>query len=114
MFEETEGAVYGYRCTACNELHYPKHQVCRACAGREFEEFPLEGEATLVTWTKLYNLPEGYMKPYLYFGIVAYGNGIRAAGQLEVSSPRLGMKVATTTGLVKEGGKDDVIGLIYR
>lgn len=106
--------MYSYKCTACGELHHPKHFVCKKCGAREFEEVPLEGECTLVTWTKSYNLPEGYMKPYLMFAIAKFPNGIIASGQLEVDKPEIGMKLYTTVDVVKEGIGKDYYGFIFK
>ena len=30
--------MYAYKCTACGELHHPKHYVCKKCGNRTFEE----------------------------------------------------------------------------
>lgn len=105
--------VHAYRCDKCGALHYPYHTVCKVCGNRVFDEIPLEGVCTLITWTRVFNLPEGYMKPSLTFGIVEYPNGIRAAGQLDVSEPNNGMSLITTVGVVKEGVGEDYLGLIF-
>ncbi|WP_411680295.1 Zn-ribbon domain-containing OB-fold protein [Clostridium thailandense] len=105
--------MYAYKCTACSELHHPKHFVCKKCGNREFEEVILEGIVTLLTYTKVYNLPEGYMKPYLYFGIVKFENGVTVSGQLEVSEPTIGMKLKSNVGVIKEGTNSDYYGFIF-
>lgn len=105
--------MYAYKCTACGELHHPKHYVCKRCGNRTFEEISLEGEATLLTYTKVYNLPEGYMKPYIYFGIVKFENGLTVSGQLEVKNPEIGMKVKSTVGIVKESPNITNKGFIF-
>ena len=106
--------MYIYKCVACGELHHPKHFVCKKCGAREFEETPLEGECTLVTWTRVYNLPEAYMKPFLCFGIVRFPNGLTVSGQLEVDKPEIGMKLKTTVDVVKEGVGRDFYGFIFK
>jgi len=109
-----EEKMYAYKCTACGELHHPKHVVCRKCGNRKFEEVVLEGKATLVTYTKVYNLPEGYMKPYLGFGIAKFENGLVVSGQLDVENAEIGMEVMSTVGVVKEGIGKDFYGFIYK
>jgi len=109
-----EEKMYAYKCTACGELHHPKHYVCKKCGNREFNEVPLGGEVTLVTYTKVYNLPEGYMKPYMGFGIVKFTNGLVVTGQLEVENPEIGMKLISTVGIVKEGIGKDHFGFIFK
>ena len=106
--------LFAYQCTECGELHHPKHFVCRKCGVREFEEIALEGECTLVTWTRVYNLPEGYMKPFLCFGIVSFPNGLNVSGQLEVDKPEIGATLQTTVGVVKEGIGQDYFGFIFK
>jgi len=103
-----------YRCKNCGELHFPRHYVCRICNTREFETIPLEGEGTLITWTRVYNLPEGYMKPYLGFGIIKYPNGLTITGQLDVAEPQTGMTLKTVIGVVKEGIGQDIYGPIFQ
>ncbi len=102
-----------YKCTNCGQLHHPAHFVCVKCGGREFEPIPLDEEATLVTYTRVYNLPEGYMKPFISFGIARFNNGLCIAGQLETEHPAAGMKLRATVGTVKEGIGQDYLGLIF-
>ena len=109
-----ENEMYAYKCTNCGNLHHPKHYICKKCQGRTFEEVPLTGEVTLVTYTKVYNLPEGYMKPYIGFGIVKFENGLIVSGQMEVDEPVIGMKLKTTVGVVKEGIGKDFYGFIFK
>lgn len=106
--------MYAYKCTSCGELHHPKHYVCRNCGAREFEEILLEGEVTLVTYTKVYNLPEGYMKPYLAFGIVKFENGLTVSGQIDAEVLSIGMKLIPTVGVIKEGIGKDYYGFIFK
>lgn len=107
--------MYAYKCTQCGELHHPKHYVCRRCGNREFEEVVLEGEVTLLTYTRVYNLPEGYMKPYLTFGIVKFDNGLCVSGQIDDSiKPEIGMKLRTSVDVIKEGIGRDYYGFIFK
>lgn len=108
------GQMLAYKCDKCGTLHHPKHFVCKNCGHREFTEVPLVGECNLVTWTRVYNLPEGYMKPYLAFGIVKFTNGLVVSGQLEVDEPRIGMSLIADVGVVKEAVGKDHYGFIFR
>ncbi|MCL4517480.1 MAG: DNA-binding protein [Firmicutes bacterium] len=109
-----EPKMYAYQCTRCGELHHPRHFVCRKCGNRDFAQVPLEGEAALVTHTRVYNLPEGYMKPFLIFGIARFSNGLCVSGQLEADHPESGMKLKATVGVVKEGVGRDYYGFIFK
>lgn len=106
--------MYAYKCTSCGELHHPKHYICKKCGNREFEEVELSGEAELVTYTRVYNLPEGYMKPYLCFGIVKFPNGLTVSGQIDAEELKLGMKLVSTVGVIKEGVGKDYCGFIFK
>jgi uncharacterized OB-fold protein len=69
----------------------------------------IQGECELLTWTRLYSLPEGFTEPFLTFGIVRYPNGIKVPGRLKVENPRIGMKLKTSVGQIRS--RDDVIEL---
>lgn len=109
-----EKKMYAYKCTKCGKLHHPAYYVCRECGNREFEAVPLEGEVTLLTYTKVYNLPEGYMKPWLAFGIVRFENGLTVTGQIDCEELYIGMKLKADVGIVKEGTKEDYYGFIFK
>jgi hypothetical protein len=70
--------------------------MLRTVTGKGWETFDLEGSCELLTWTRVWNLPEGYTNKYLLFGIVQFENGLRASGQLEVEDPKIGMKLNAT------------------
>lgn len=106
--------MYAYKCDKCGELHHPKHFVCRKCGAREFTDVPLTGEATVLTWTKVYNLPEGYSKPYICFAICKFANGVAVSGQIDCDEPKTGMKVMSDVGVVKEGVGKDYYGFIFK
>jgi len=106
--------MYAYKCTDCGELHHPKHYVCRKCGARIFDEVELGGEVTLLTYTRAYNLPEGYMKPYLAFGIVKFDNGLTVSGQIDCEDLEIGMKLNTTVGIIKEAVGKDYYGFIFK
>ena len=103
-----------YRCRGCGKLIHPRPLVCSVCSGRDFAEEPLEGEVTLLTHTRVHNLPEGIDKPYLDFGIVEFENGVRVTGQLELHSPAaIGMKLRATRGVVRIVQDEEKEGFIF-
>ena len=96
--------MYAYKCTKCGKLHHPRYVVCQNpdCDGREFEEVPLGGKCKLLTWTRVYNLPEGYMMPWLNFGVVEFENGVRATGQIGFDDGiESGMELVANVGVVR-------------
>lgn len=98
VYGEQEPAISGYRCLKCGTIYYPAPMVCRTCdahrdpvTGKGWEQFDLDGPCTLLTWTRVWNLPEGFNVKSLMFGMVEFPNGLRAAGRLEVAGdPVLG------------------------
>jgi len=96
--------MYAYQCNKCGKLHHPRYVVCQNadCVGREFEVQPLEGACKLLTWTRAFNLPEGYEMPWLNFGIVEFPNGVRATGVIGFDDGiESGMALFATVGKVR-------------
>jgi uncharacterized OB-fold protein len=63
----------------------------------------LNGEGVVLSWTKVYNLPEGYMVPYLCFAIVQFDDtGLVVSGRIDSEQPEIGMRVRSTVAIVKE------------
>lgn len=114
--------VYAYKCPECGTLHYPASMICRSCSNRRdpagvlfsaWEKVPLGGKCTLLTWTRVYALPEGFDDRYLLFAIVEFENGLRASGRLLVEDPRIGMKLVSKVGIVREKIGEDVYGFMF-
>jgi len=77
--------------------------ICSKCdarrdpvTGKGWETFDLEGPCELLTWTRLWNLPEGYNKKYLLFGIVQFETVSGLPDVLEIEEPKIGMKLTAT------------------
>jgi uncharacterized OB-fold protein len=81
-----EIALVAYRCKKCGKVHYPYHDRCLACKGREFETIRPEGRARLLTFTQIFNLPWGFNQRFLIIGIAQFENGIKAMGQVKADS----------------------------
>jgi hypothetical protein len=84
MMIKKEIAIVAYKCKKCGKLHYPFHDRCLACKHREFEIVKPQGQAKLLTFTRIYNLPWGFDQRYLIIGVVEFENGIKAMGQIAV------------------------------
>ncbi|MDR1089006.1 MAG: hypothetical protein LBL23_07040 [Coriobacteriales bacterium] len=105
--------MYAYRCDNCGELHHPRHFVCRRCGHTEFTEEPLSGKGKVLTWTKVYNLPEGYMRPSLSFAIVRFEEtGLPVSVQIDDEKPYIDEEVNSTVGVIKEAVGKDYYGFI--
>jgi hypothetical protein len=103
MYDVKTPKIEAYKCDACGSRYYPAPMVCAKCGvrrdpvtGQGWSTCELAGPCTLLTWTRVWNLPEGYTKKFLQFGIVEFENGLRAAGRVEVGTPQTGMKLTAT------------------
>jgi uncharacterized OB-fold protein len=114
--------VYASKCPECGTLHYPAPMICKDCHARRdpagvlfpsWDKVPLGGKCTLLSWTRLYALPEGFEERYLLFGIVEFENGLRASGRLLVEDPKIGMKLVSKVGVVREKIGEDVYGFMF-
>lgn len=108
-----EHKVNAAKCKKCGKLSYPTHFYCPQCSATEFEAVPVEGEGTLLTYTRAYALPLDYDDLYLTLGIVQMDQGIRATGQLNIENPEMGMRVKATVAPVRDVDGRDVYGLKF-
>ena len=115
--KKKEPGIVAFRCTKCGRVHYPFHDRCLACRGREFEQMKPEGNARLLTYTAIFNLPWGFDQRYLIIGVAEFENKVRAMGQIKVDSVeqlRVGMEVAPGWEPVRTQYGEDVYGLKFR
>ena len=102
MYDVKTPEILGYKCQTCGTIHYPAPMICSKCSarrdpvtGRKWETFVLEGPVKLLTWSRVWNLPEGYNVKNLIFGIVEFENGLRASGRIGVEEPSIGLRLNT-------------------
>ncbi len=98
-----EIGIVAFRCKQCGKLHYPFHDRCLACKGREFETVKPQGTARLLAFTRIYNLPWGFDQRYLTIGVVEFENGVRAMGQIQADEA-----ADLKTGMVLQPGWEPV------
>lgn len=107
-----EQKFVGFRCKSCGKVMLPKHDRCISCKGTEFEEVELPNEGTLITYTKLYALPEGIDMPPLTLGIADFG-GVRVLGQVATDDPAVGMKLKPVWGKLRKLKGRDIFGFKF-
>jgi uncharacterized OB-fold protein len=108
--------ITAYKCMKCGKLHYPLHDRCLACRGREFEQIKPQGDAKLLTYTAIFNLPLGFDQRFLIIGVAEFENKLKAMGQIKVDSVdrlKLGMKVKPTWEPIRVQYGQDVYGLKF-
>ncbi len=109
--------IVAYKCKACGKLHYPFHERCLVCRGREFEKVKPQGQASLLTFTRIYNLPWGFDQRYLTIGVVQFENGVKAMGQIPVDEKydlKNGMALDATWEPVRWTHGEPTLGLVLR
>ncbi len=82
----TDIPVTAFKCRKCGRVHYPYHDRCLECRGREFEKIKPEGEVKLLAYTAIYNLPWGFDQRFLVVGIAEFANKVKAMGQIKDDS----------------------------
>jgi uncharacterized OB-fold protein len=105
-----------YQCRTCEKVHYPRHDRCLQCNGREFAEIHPQGDAKLLTYTAIYSLPSGFDQPFLILGVGEFENNVRALGQIKTDSIkrlRTGMIVKAEWGPIRFQSDRIVSGLIF-
>jgi hypothetical protein len=108
--------LVAYKCKKCGKIHYPFHDRCLACKSREFDEIKPQGNARLLTFTQIFNLPWGFDQRFLIIGIVEFENGIKAMGQImadSIDGLKLGMPLKPSWEPVRVQYGENVYGLKF-
>lgn len=109
-----EIAITAYKCKKCGKIHYPYHDRCLSCKGREFEAFKPSGDARLLTYTAIFNLPWGFDQRFLILGVAEFENHVKAMGQIKAESVdelKVGMLVRPSWEPVRVQNGEDIYGL---
>jgi len=109
-----EIGIVAFKCKKCGKLHYPFHDRCLKCKGREFDPVKPQGNVKLLTFTRIYNLPWGFDQRYLTIGVVEFENGVRAMGQIKADEKddlKIGMAMIPSWGPVRVQYGENVYGL---
>ena len=108
--------IQAYRCKKCGKVHYPFHDRCMACKGREFETIHPQGKAKLLTYTQIFNLPWGFDQRFLIIGVAEFENGVKAMGQVKASSLdelTIGKTVEASWEPIRQEYGENVYGIKY-
>jgi len=108
--------INAYQCKKCGKIHYPFHDRCLKCRGREFDTLHPAGLARLVTYTQIFNLPWGFDERFLIIGIGEFENGIKAMGQIhadDLAALKPGMKMTPTWAPIRKVHGEHVYGLKF-
>jgi len=108
--------IVAFKCKKCGKLHYPFHDRCLECRSRDFETLHPAGQARLVTFTQIFNLPWGFDERFLIIGIAEFENGVKAMGQIaadDAAGLKAGMKLRPTWAPIRKVHGENVFGLKF-
>ena len=105
--------VYGGKCRSCGTVSYPTHEVCPKCRHEKFERVAIGGEGKVLTYTDAHALAIEYETRFLRLAIVELDDGVRVTGQLLDDDPKVGMRVKTVIGTVRQSGETAIQGLQF-
>lgn len=111
-----EKNIYAYKCKRCGHLHYPYRTICKNCGDNDHNEFDIVAmskKGKLLTFTNLYTLPADYETVKLTLGIIQLDDGLKITGQLNVTDPKIGMKVKGEVAVVRKAEYDKHLGMIF-
>ncbi len=108
--------ITAYKCTACGQVMFPQHLRCLNCGGRAFEEIHPSGQAKLLTYTVIEQLPWGIDERGRILGVVAFANDVRVMGLLDVPEDAVknGMKLSASWEPVRVIHGENAYGLVFR
>lgn len=109
-----EKRIMGVKCKGCGKVFYPKRVRCPHCGKKVFEGVYLGDVCILLTFTKLYALPEGVGRVPLVLGIVKFANGATAVGQIIDEDASIGMRLEPVWGLLRKIGGKEVYGFRFK
>ncbi len=113
---KNEIAITAYKCRKCGRIHYPFHDRCLDCKGREFDPVKPQGDVRLLAYTAIFNLPWGFDQRFLVLGVAEFENKVKAMGQIDVDSIdalKTGMKMKASWEPVRVQYGENVYGLRF-
>jgi len=110
-------AITAYKCRKCGKIHYPFHDRCLECKGREFDPIKPEGDVKLLAYSAIFNLPWGFDQRFLIIGVAEFENKVKAMGQIDADSIdglKAGMKMKASWEPVRLQYGENVYGLKFK
>jgi uncharacterized protein len=111
-----EIAITAFECKKCGRIHYPFHDRCLDCKSREFKQIKPCGNARLLTYTAIYNLPWGFDQRFLILGVAQFENKVKAMGQIKTDSIdrlKVGMEMLPSWEPVRVVAGEEIYGLKF-
>lgn len=109
----SEKQLLGFKCNNCKNKIYPERPVCPKCKKREFSKFELNSVGSVITYTKLYVVPEGVEVKPLTLGVMGF-DGVKVTGQLIGEGIKTGDKVQPIWGELRKSRGKEVYGFKFK
>ena len=106
-------SITAYKCKQCGHVMYPKHERCLNCNERDFEAISPEGQAKLLTYTVVNELPWGIDERGRVIGVVEFENGVKAMGLIKADRLKTGMTLSPDIDVVRVIAGERVYGLSF-
>jgi len=108
-----EDKLTGFKCKKCGTIAYPKRFLCSSCKGRDFDEQPLGDEGRVVTFTKLWAIPEGIEQLPLTLAIIEFDGKVRVTGQVLSEEVETGDRVRPVWGHIRKVRGKEIQGFRF-
>jgi uncharacterized OB-fold protein len=109
----------GSSCTSCGHIYFPPRELCKSCRSRgQIEAYRLRGEGTLLSYTVIYQAPEGFDSQIPYaVGLVELAEGPRLTAMLSdtnLDELQIGMPVEMVIRKINQEGESGLINYGYK
>ncbi len=102
-----KGELRGTQCKSCGKQYFPPRADCAACLSDDMEWYKIEGQGTLVSFTRAGFAPTGFEADVPYTLAMADFNGIKVFGRLDKNIPEaevsVGMKLKVNVCEMPDG-----------
>ncbi len=108
----SEKKLIGCKCNNCGKKIYPKRIICPECKQKSFSDFEIDKIGTIITYTKLYAVPDGLDVKPLLLGVADF-NGINIMGQITNKEIKIGDKIRPFWGKLRKSQTDEIFGFKF-
>lgn len=111
--------LVGSKCQECNRVFFPPRKICPDCREVDsMEDFQLEGNGEIISYTQIHAPQEGYEEETPYFvGIIELEEGPRITGQIKETDSdeiKIGKEVRVAFRKIGENGERGIIHYGYK
>lgn len=88
-----KGELRATRCARCGKVYFPPRADCAGCLGNDMEWVKIEGEGSLISYTRVNYGPAGFEAAVPYTLALVDFNGVKVFGQLSADLPETAVRV---------------------